>query len=349
MSRVVSAQLLKQSTVTPHAPAIEHGSQVYSYSELIESSVSVARALSIELPADCPAVPVVIDKGFDLVVTALALLHLGIGYAPIDAATPDVEIDRRVREIGARAYITGHGCRCALSSRTMRRLQYQDLVALGRSEACLEDDPPQDRDEAYTVFTTGTAGKAKAVPVTQNALASVLLRFLDRAGLAGNSRWSWTHSPAFGFSMLEIWAPLMRGGTVVVMDSRNPEDIYHEILRRRIDIACLTPSAFAMIDAIEEAAGQGMPDVDTIILSGEAPRESSVVRWTSRHPIAPRLISTYALSETAGQVTYFELTGFRGGSIPLGEPLPGIRVFLVDEGSGSEDGAFTERVWTHRD
>ncbi|WP_430344563.1 AMP-binding protein, partial [Rhodococcus ruber] len=65
--------------------------------------------------------------------------------------------------------------------------------------------------------------------------------------------WTMFHSFAFDFSVWELWAPLLSGGRVVVVDfftSRSPEALVELLVRERVTVLNQTPSAFyQLIDA----------------------------------------------------------------------------------------------------
>ena len=333
MNQIADA-ITEQFAIAPEAPAVESHGVVHSYANLVDSSRALADVLSGLLPQGTRAVPVLSKRGHELIVTALALMRLGVAYVPIDVATPVREIVRRMTEVSASVCVACYDAATRLRSVSNTNVVcYSDLV--GSPPSTSKSQAGTAGGDAYVVFTTGSTGVPKGVAVSQRALVGVLREFVTAARIPGRSRWLWAHSPGFGFSLLEMWAPLIHGGTVVVAASNRPRDIHDTARHKRIDILCQTPSGFSMLDVVDEDLGVGLPNVKTVILSGERPSTAVLVRWRSRHKEMPRIISTYALTETAGQVAVYEVSEPVENPMPLGKTLPSAAVFLVDKATGT--------------
>ncbi|MGD1284226.1 AMP-binding protein, partial [Mycobacterium seoulense] len=85
---------------------------------------------------------------------------------------------------------------------------------------------PDAEGVAYVIYTSGTTGVPKGVAVTHRNVTQ-LIGSLD-AGLPVPGVWSHAHSLAFDVSVWEIFAPLLRGGRVVIVDedtARAPEEL----------------------------------------------------------------------------------------------------------------------------
>ncbi|MGD1242129.1 AMP-binding protein, partial [Mycobacterium seoulense] len=74
---------------------------------------------------------------------------------------------------------------------------------------------PDAEGVAYVIYTSGTTGVPKGVAVTHRNVTQ-LIGSLD-AGLPVPGVWSHAHSLAFDVSVWEIFAPLLRGGRVVIV------------------------------------------------------------------------------------------------------------------------------------
>ena len=279
---------------------------------------------------------VLLEPGFDFVAAALSIMSLGIAYLPVDRETPVDEIGRRMQAVGARYGIVRHRRDTLMSaSPATTTIEFDELMAAG-STGCIRVPRRLGGGEAYVLFTTGTTGAPKAVPISQRSLSGVLREFIESARIRGDGRWLWKHSPGFGFSMLELWGALLSGGTVVVSESTAPERLYDQIADGNIHVVCLTPAGFSVFDRMDEQRRADLEHIEVIILSGESVPSGLLAGWRQRRPSGTRVLSTYALSETAGQVSWHELDGTIEDVGTVGVELPGFAMFLVDEATHAE-------------
>ncbi|MCG1048853.1 AMP-binding protein, partial [Mycetohabitans sp. B6] len=104
---------------------------------------------------------------------------------------------------------------------------------------------------AYVIYTSGSTGTPKGVMVPHYAIARLVInngyvdiRTGDRVAFAAN--------PAFDASTFEVWAPLLNGATVVVIDHDTvlmPAAFAHTLREQRISILWLTVGLFNQMAA----------------------------------------------------------------------------------------------------
>src|SRR6185369_8989765 len=100
------------------------------------------------------------------------------------------------------------------------------LLAAGPSpcpppEAATPDDP------AYVIYTSGSTGRPKGVVVPHRNVGHLVAATRDAVGAGPADTWTLFHSPAFDFSVWEIWGCLSTGGRLVVVPywvSRSPAE-----------------------------------------------------------------------------------------------------------------------------
>lgn len=66
------------------------------------------------------------------------------------------------------------------------------------------------------IYTSGTSGTPKGVAITHDNLSH--LAVTAPAALPRRQVWTQCHSYAFDFSVWEIWAALLGGGRLVIVD-----------------------------------------------------------------------------------------------------------------------------------
>ena len=127
---------------------------------------------------------------------------------------------------------------------------------------------------------------------------------------------------AFDFSIEEIWPTFIAGATLVAgpIDGRKLGPALAEFLvEQRISVLCCVPTLLATLD-------RDVPSIHTLIVGGEACPRDLVERWSRP---ARRMLNTYGPTETTVTATWCELEP--GRPVTIGRPLPGYRIYLLDE------------------
>jgi glycopeptidolipid biosynthesis protein len=149
--------------------------------------------------------------------------------------------------------------------------------------------------------------------------------------------WTQCHSLAFDYSVWEIWGALLYGGRLLMVPDavvRSPEDFHALLVTEQVSVLSQTPSAFYALqtaDALQPELGQQLK-LQTVVFGGEALEPQRLSTWMHNHPGLPRLINMYGITETTVHVTYRRLspTDTTARTSPIGRPLPGVRVHVVD-------------------
>jgi amino acid adenylation domain-containing protein len=340
----------------PDAPAVVYGEWRLRYRDLNGAANRLAHALVARGVASGDRVPVLLDRGPDLLVALLALLKLGAAYVPLDPAQPDARLGALLAQVGPRLAVT----RAALRGRLPAGLAVLDLdhdgAAVAAAPATDLPAPPAASAPAYIMFTSGSAGRPKPVVVSHANLASLFAGITATLALDQRDTWSWFHSPGFGFSIWEAWGALLHGACLAVVPDatrRDPARLAEFLVDEGVTVFSQTPSAFRrLLDDPAFPARLAAGALRQVVLSGEPVRDDDVQRWFARSPAGPDLINTYAITETAGQLT---LRRFGPGSAAapdaanVGAPLPG-RVLRVAGPAGEALPAGTPgEVWVSGD
>ncbi|MCF5710803.1 AMP-binding protein, partial [Pseudomonas syringae] len=197
----------------PEAQAAVHGDTTLSYAELN----SRANRLAHEL-IDCglnvgDSVAILLPRSLDLLVAQLAVSKCAAVYVPLDITAP---LDRQA------FMIQDSGAQCVLThaaSEVPQGVVRVDLDMLSL-DARPSDNPQRDatgESAAYIMYTSGSTGTPKGVRVPHRAINRLVINN-GYADFNAQDRVAFASNPAFDASTLDVWAPLLNGGCVVVVD-----------------------------------------------------------------------------------------------------------------------------------
>ncbi|MEU9079192.1 amino acid adenylation domain-containing protein [Kitasatospora sp. NPDC048538] len=319
--RTVLERFAEQAAARPDAPALECDGQALSYRELDRRSTDLARRLG---PVAGRVVAVSIPPSFDLVVALTAVWKAGAAYLPLDPAHPEERRRLMLREADA-------------------------VLVLDGTESGTDPEAGSDRPDgpeaapdpgglAYVLYTSGSTGAPKAVAVDHPALSARVAWMAGPDGYALGPADRIVQFASLGFDthVEELWPALASGACVVLLPGggRSLPDLLGGPHGDTVTVLDL-PTAYW-----EELVGLGEQTrwpaaLRLQILGGSQVGADAVARWHARHGDTVRLVNTYGPTEATVIVTATDLTADDAlHRPPLGRPLPGVRLYVLDEQGG---------------
>jgi amino acid adenylation domain-containing protein len=317
------AELAEQQ---PGFPAIESRDRVLSYGEVEARANQIAAGLlAAGVTAGSP-VALLLERSPEAIIAVLGILKAGAAYLPLDPTHPAERIAFAINDAHAAAVITAAGD-VTPTGLTAPVLSF-DQLECDKQTAIL---PPLDSHAlAYVMYTSGSTGTPKGVEITHRSIIR-LVREVSFVDLAAKPRV--LHAAPLGFdaSTLEIWGPLLNGGTCVVHDERIPtgDGLAATINRHRVRIAWLTAALFNAI--VDDDAGK-LHGLGQLLIGGEALSPSHVRKAYAVLPDTA-IINGYGPTEcTTFAATYRiprELDA-DARSIPIGRPIADTTLYVLN-------------------
>jgi len=226
------------------------------------------------------------------------------------------------------------------------------IAAAGSANPDVAIDPDQ---WCYVLFTSGSTGTPKGVPVTHRNLAGLFPPLAAALGLGPGDVWTWFHSASFGFSVWEILGAVLHGGSLVIVPEavrQDPVALGELLVDEQVTVFSQTPSGYRrLLPEPRFHAAVARSRLRYLALSGEAIRRDDIAGWLDRGHRA-ELINTYAITETAGQLTlrrYGPGDATEEGARHLGEVLPGRTVRVLDPDGRPVDEGVAGELWVGGD
>jgi amino acid adenylation domain-containing protein len=309
---------------------------VLTYAELDRRARAVAEAL-LEAGAK-PGDPIatLLDRSVETIVGFLGVLLAGCAYVPLDPAYPVDRLAFMLADVAAPICLVQSSSLASLPPGVGPGQPTHPLgidLGFGAGHTGTRALPrPTADDLAYVIFTSGSTGKPKGVMVPHRGVVRLVRENwftpLDEARV-----WLQLAPVSFDAATLEIWGPLLQGGTCVIYPACGvPEpSLLGDVIRRHgVTSMWLTASLFNLfIDRTPEV----LRPVRELLAGGEALSVAHVRRALALLP-ETQLVNGYGPTENTTFTTCHRIgrelpTGL--ASIPIGTPVAHTAVYLLDE------------------
>lgn len=332
-NRSLPAAFAARVAATPETIAIVDGHIHLTYLMVEQRANRIAnRLLAMGIGRE-DRVAIILARGADWPVAMLGVVKTGAAFVPFDPQTAVERSQRIMATADIKAIIVDDSIDEKVHSGDLLLLN----LATDDLQTAAKEDPGlviHGSQLAYVIFTSGSTGSPKGVMVEHRNLLSLILGQGELFALGEDEVWSWFHSPAFDFSIWEIWGSLLTGGRLVVVPSsaqRDMSELRALLHREHVTLLSLTPSAFYSLAAHEE--GQPIADLDvrSVWFGGEALTPSNLGPWAKRYPEC-RLLNLFGITETTVHVTFRPLSSadlLSTDSI-IGHALPSYSVTIRD-------------------
>ncbi|RMR45654.1 Syringopeptin synthetase, partial [Pseudomonas syringae pv. syringae] len=320
----VHALFEAQAERTPEATAVAHDATTLSYHELnLQANRLAAKLLELGVqPGD--SVALLLPRSIDLVLSQLAVLKCAAIYVPLDINAPQERQTFMVQDSQAVLVLT-------YSTETLDPgTQRLDLDT--RPASTVPADNPNSvacaDSVAYIMYTSGSTGTPKGVLVPHRAISRLVIDN-GYADFNGQDRVAFASNPAFDASTLDVWAPLLNGGCVIVVEQSvllSQEAFRALLLAQSVSVLWLTAGLFHQYaDGLMEV----FAGLRYLIVGGDVLDPAVIARVLAQG--APQhLLNGYGPTEATTFSTTYEITAADHGGIPIGRPIANSQVYVLD-------------------
>ena len=256
----------------------------------------------------------------ELIIAYLGVIKSGRAYVPVDTAVPAQRIERIVAASGASLILSPE--------------KIADLsTGRGPAPSCrLGVD-----DHYYIMFTSGSTGEPKGVPITYGCLQSFLRWILaEHAFLEGREVFLNVVPYSFDVSLMDTYPALVTGGTVTERHQggcREPEANVSAPGGLGIDSLGVHPVVRPDVPGRTHVQPGHAAALRRFLFCGETLAPEVASQLLDRFPAA-EVWNTYGPTEATVATTSIRITREiidRHSPLPIGYPMLGSRVLVMDE------------------
>ncbi len=323
----------EQAERRPDAIASQFQNTQMTYGQLNRRANQVAHWLRKWGVGPEVLVGVMVERSLEMIVALLGILKAGGAFVPIDASYPEERRAFMAADIAAPVIVAQeHVVKNLGADWSAARMLFLDRDAAEILQQSTENPENLSGPEnlAYVMYTSGSTGQPKGVMVEHRAVVRLVkntnyLRVGEREVFLQFSPIS------FDASTLEIWAPLLNGGSLAIMPPQVQSlgEIGAAITRHGITSAWLTAGLF---NVIVEQRLEDLRPLRQLLVGGDALSPAHVKKALEGLPHC-QLINGYGPTEGTTFSCCHAITWEDANlsSIPIGKPISNTQVYLINE------------------
>ncbi|WP_262915845.1 non-ribosomal peptide synthetase, partial [Chitinophaga filiformis] len=306
-----------QARRTPQKIAyLDAGTQL-DYRTLSNRSTQLARYL-VTAGEVKPKEPValIMNRSEWLITGMLGVLKAGAAYLPVDASLPVERIRYMLADAGVKVALSAVPFSCEDVTVLPADVRWEEI---GQQQDIVI---PEADDLAYVIYTSGSSGRPKGVMVSHSSIVQLCDWHTTAFQVNANSRATLFAGVSFDASGWEIWPYLLNGATLYTIpeSARSDMELLGSFLATHDISHCFLPTAVCRTLL---NSGVALNTDLTLLTGGEA----------LGHIPAPvcKLYNNYGPTESTVVTTSFRVTNATKGAVPIGKPIAGRKVYILDE------------------
>jgi amino acid adenylation domain-containing protein len=322
-----------QVTNNPDAVALVDADSEFTYAQLNRQVNRLAHHLreSYQIGVE-DRVGLMMDRSAWVIIGILGIIKAGAAYVPVDPSLPEKRIAFILNDVDANLVLTD-----ANNFEFLLGFFSGELMALDTRMPEIEaseENPPLvngPTDLANVIYTSGSTGVPKGVLVEHKGVVR-LVKNPNYISFGKGDQLLQTTALSFDVSTFEIWGMLLNGGTLhmvprkVLMDTTALKAAIRE---RKISIMWMTTSWFNQVIDEDIEVFEG---VNCLLAGGEKLSPLHMKKLLDHYPQI-QAINGYGPTENTAFSTCHTIRkrDVSGDSIPIGTPISGSSVFLLDD------------------
>jgi amino acid adenylation domain-containing protein len=335
--RTLSARFEEISTRWPSRVAVESSAGTVTYRELATRARSVTAALDRATGQGRERVALLFEHDAPMVVGMMGVLASGHAYVPLDPRHPRERLAHLFADSSARVLLTNARNK-GLAREVAPSADVLDVDHLEVAPAGYQAQrPPAPSELAYILYTSGSTGGPKGVLQSHENVLYFMERYTENLAIDREDRLTLLSTYTFDAAVMDIFGALLNGAALLPYDlaARGIDELERWIAEARVTIYHSTPTVY-------RSWVRGLPDgsvlaaVRLVVLGGEEARRSDAEMFRAHFPKGAVLVNGYGPTESTLALQCFlsHESRITGSTLPIGRPIEGTDIDLVDPESG---------------
>jgi amino acid adenylation domain-containing protein len=354
---------LESARRTPQATALRIGQQAWTYDDLDDIARRWASAVLDGLDRPARRIGVLGSRSEVTYAGVLAALFAGAAFVPLNSANPPARTAQMIRTAQLDAIIAdrsalpllaelldgatgGEASRSdrppllllpdSAASRAPSGLRAVGRGELRRARPLRAPIPTGADDMAYLLFTSGSTGLPKGVPISHANVTHFLGAAQERYRIVPEDRLSQTFEQTFDLSIFDLFMAWGSGASVCVPRPIDLLSPFRYVEENEISVWFSVPSLANLLRREGVLRPGSLPSLRWSLFCGEALSRETAEQWQAAASNST-LENLYGPTECTIACTAYRWHPERSpnechnGLVPIGRPWDGVNVRVVDE------------------
>ena len=320
---------------TPDAIAVEAEEGCLTFAEL--DRLSDRAAVQLQALGAGPDQPVALSAIPDLgyVATLLGALKCGASVVPTGLDQPLKRLLEILETSGAGTILCSSQIAAALQQAGFAGHCLVPAVWRARLQEAPTPVPPgpyPENETAALMFTSGSSGQPKGVPVPHQGLVNLTLWTQDQFALSPNAGFVQKSSPGFDASLWEFLVPLASGRRLILANEEERQDpgkLPALVQKHQAEVLQFVPATLQLF--LDGLGAAPLPSLRYIFCGGGM-LTPDLAQLTAKKLPEVQLINVYGVTEACVD-SCFHVYGPKDdhrASVPIGQPIANTQILLVD-------------------
>ena len=325
--KTISHLFEEQVNQFPDKTAVVFKGDSLTYQQLNERSNQLAHTLRAYGVRDNTPVGLLTNKSLDLIVGIIGILKAGGGYVPIDPEYPEERIGYMLNDAG---------CKILLLQDKYSKISIDGVKNLNLNspqsyhpDGSNPEPISSSSDLAYIMYTSGTTGKPKGSMIIQSGVVR-LVRNTNYMEFTPDDRILLTGAVVFDATTFEIWASLLNGGTLYIVEREtilDPKALGEELIKNSITTLWLTSALFTQI---AERRTDIFRNLKYLLTGGDVISAPHINKVRKDNPQL-KVINCYGPTENTTFSTTYLIEKDFDHNIPIGKPISNSTAYIFDK------------------
>lgn len=298
-----------------------------NYSDLDTQSNQLAHYLISQGVKPNDTVGICIDRSFAMIIGVHAILKSGAAYLPIDPLFPEDRKKYMLEDSGAKFLITQENYISAFSRIPVTSFCFKEILPHFKEKDINTPNVQIDKDNiAYIIYTSGSTGNPKGVKVHHEAVVNLIISMAKEPGFNSEDVLLAITTLSFDISILELFLPLYKGGSIVLAeadDIHDPEKLIWLMAKFNVNVIQATPATWNMLLRGGWAGNRNLKALS----GGEAISGKLVEQLLPR---VKELWNMYGPTETTVWSTCYQITS-NDKPVLVGKPILNTSVYILSD------------------
>ena len=271
-------------------------------------------------------IAVSIPRSPELVISLLAIMQCGAAYIPLDPEYPISRLQFMLEDSEAKFLITNKALSTSLPPLANTILIEDALTSLDQYTATKLQTIVNPEDIVYVLYTSGSTGNPKGVPISHKNLVNFLCSMAQEPGIAEKDRLLSITTISFDIAGLELYLPLIKGATLILADHETARDgrlLLELIQKENISFLQATPTTWSML--LDSGWSKALPI--KALCGGEAMPLDLAKELISK---CDSLWNVYGPTETTIWSSIKQISS-NNSLITIGKPIANTQLYIINE------------------